>query len=98
MNSHVARPTSSSASLRRRGTFAIAAAAVAVASLGAASPAFAKNGDGKGGNDKAVKSSAKCAFGGSLKLQGKPADAKYEAEGEGDTNVAGPAPRGNLSI
>src|SRR5215213_7983902 len=89
MTSHAVRPTRSTATLRRRGTFAVAAAAVAVASLGAASPAFAKHGDGKSGGDKAVKSSTTCAFGGALKLKVKPDDAKYEAEVEVDTNKAG---------
>src|SRR3954447_12606779 len=88
MTSHAVRPTRSTATLRRRGTFAVAAAAVAVATLGAASPAFAKNGDGTSGGD-AVKSSTTCAFGGTLKLKVKPDHAKYEAEVEVNTKKAG---------
>src|SRR5215213_2259609 len=88
MTSHAVRPTRSTATLRRRGTFAVAAAAVAVATLGAASPAFAKNGDGKSGGD-AVKSSTTCAFGGTMKFKVKPDHAKYEAEVEVNTKKAG---------
>src|SRR3954451_21509589 len=88
MTSHAVRPTRSTATLRRRGTFAVAAAAVAVATLGAASPAFAKNGDGTSGGD-AVKSSATCAFGGAMKLKVKPDHGKYETEVEINTKKAG---------
>src|SRR3954452_22547672 len=88
MTSHAVRPTRSTATLRRRGTFAVAAAAVAVATLGAASPAFAKNGDGTSGGD-AVKSSATCAFGGAMKLKVNPDHGKYETEVEVNTKKAG---------
>jgi hypothetical protein len=86
------RPTRPSVSLRRRGAFAIAATARAAASLGAASPAFAKHGDGGGhGGGTDARTSTTCASGGVLTLKAKPDDATFEVEIELDSNVVGQA-------
>jgi hypothetical protein len=74
---------------RRRGSLVVAAAVVAAAGLGAAAPAFAKNGDGHSGGSKDVRSTVSCGTG-SLRLKVKPDDTKkLEVEVEVDRNVVG---------